>query len=262
MGDNLASIKHIFLVLSGKGGVGKSTIATQLALGLVHHGKKVGILDVDICGPSIPHMLKLTGKDVHQCSEGWVPVYTDESQMLAVMSIGFLLKDGNDAVVWRGPKKNAMIKQFITDVYWKDVEYLVIDTPPGTSDEHITTVEMLQALNPDGAIIVTTPQNIAIADVRREITFCRKTNMPILGLIENMSGFVCPSCKECSNIFSSGGGESLAQHTNIPFLGCVPFDPVLTNRLESGETKFSQDATSSQVEISNIINKLIQRVES
>jgi len=261
MGENLATVKHIFIVLSGKGGVGKSTIATQLALGLVNRGKKVGILDVDICGPSIPHMLKLTGHDIHQCSEGWVPVYTDESQMLAVVSIGFLLKNTNDAVVWRGPKKNAMIKQFISDVYWKDIEYLVIDTPPGTSDEHITTVEALQTLNPDGAIIVTTPQNVAIADVRREITFCRKTNMPILGLIENMSGFVCPSCSECSNIFSSGGGESLANLSGIPFLGCVPFDPVLTKRLESGETQFNQDLTPSQVEISNIISKLITHVE-
>ena len=262
MGDNLLSVKHIFLVLSGKGGVGKSTIATQLALGLVNQGKKVGILDVDICGPSIPHMLKLTGKDIHQCSEGWVPVYTDESQNLAVVSIAFLLKNNNDAVVWRGPKKNAMIKQFITDVYWKDIEYLIIDTPPGTSDEHITTVESLQTLNPDGAIIVTTPQNISIADVRRELSFCRKTCMPILGIIENMSGYVCPSCSECSNIFSSGGGEALAKESNVPFLGCIPFDPMLTERLEKGESCFSDEESGSQVGICNIIHKLRSKVET
>lgn len=255
MTDNLSSVKHIYLVLSGKGGVGKSTIATQLALGLVHKGKKVGILDVDICGPSIPHMLKLTGKDIHQCSEGWVPVYTDDTQQLAVVSIGFLLKNTNDAVVWRGPKKNAMIKQFITDVYWKDVEYLIIDTPPGTSDEHITTVESLQTLKPDGAIVVTTPQNVAIADVRRELTFCLKTQMPIIGIIENMSGYVCPNCSECSNIFSSGGGELLAKDSGVPFLGCVPFDPLLTQRLEKGETSFEE--SPSTVEIEKIICKLI-----
>jgi len=260
--ENLANVKHIFLVLSGKGGVGKSTIATQLALGLVQQGKKVGLLDVDICGPSVPHMLNLTGQDIHQCSEGWVPVYTDDTQMLAVVSIGFLLKSTSDAVVWRGPKKNAMIKQFITDVYWKDVEYLIIDTPPGTSDEHITTVETLQSLNPDGAVIVSTPQNIAIADVRREITFCRKTNMPILGIIENMSGFSCPNCNECTNIFSSGGGEALAKHAGVPFLGCVPFDPVLTKKLERGDTSIAEADSPSQTQISAIISKLMAQVNS
>lgn len=234
----------------------------SVVLQISAHGEMdENLLDVDICGPSIPHMLNLTGKDIHQCSEGWVPVYTDDSQMLAVVSIGFLLKNTSDAVVWRGPKKNAMIKQFITDVYWKDVEYLIIDTPPGTSDEHITTVETLQTLNPDGAVIVTTPQNIAIADVRREITFCRKTNMPILGIIENMSGFNCPNCNECSNIFSSGGGEALAKHSKVPFLGCVPFDPILTKKLEHGDMSLNQNDISSQLEISKIISKLMSQVD-
>jgi len=263
MGEgNLQSVKHVILVLSGKGGVGKSTMATQIALGLVKAGKKVGILDVDICGPSIPHMLNLKGRNIHKCSEGWVPVYADEeNQQLAVMSIAFLLKNDNDAVVWRGPKKNAMIKQFLTDVYWKDVEYLVIDTPPGTSDEHISTVENLQALNPDGAILVTTPQNVATADVKRELTFCRKTKMPVLGIIENMSGFVCPTCKECSNVFSSGGGEALAEYAQVPFLGAVPIDPSLTNALDLGKKFLNEDSPTSQA-ISKIVDHLIKTCDT
>ena len=260
MSDNLKTVKHVIMVLSGKGGVGKSTVTTQIALSLVQAGKKVGILDVDLCGPSIPHMLNLQNKDVHQCSEGWVPVYADDEQNLAVMSIGFLLKDQKDAVVWRGPKKNAMIKQFLSDVYWKDVEYLVIDTPPGTSDEHISTVEGLQSLQPDGAILVTTPQDVATADVKRELTFCRKTNIPILGIIENMSGYVCPSCKDCTNIFSSGGGEALAEQCNVPFLGKVPLDPVLTHALEKGAPLENYNNSPAMQAVTNICKKLISCV--
>nr|CAH7729728.1 unnamed protein product [Callosobruchus chinensis] len=229
----LENVKHIILVLSGKGGVGKSTVSTQLALTLKENGHKVGLLDIDLCGPSIPYLLKLEGKDVHQAEGGialifrWVPVYTDEDQKLAVMSIGFLLNDRNSAVVWRGPKKTAMVKQFLTDVLWGDLDFLIIDTPPGTSDEHITVMENLKAVKCDGAVIVTTPQSIAIEDVRKEITFCKKTGIPVLGIIENMSGYVCPHCTECTNIFSTGGGQSLAQMAEVPFLGVLPIDTKL-----------------------------------
>lgn len=222
---NLAKVKHIILVLSGKGGVGKSTVTVQLAYALREAGKRVGILDIDLCGPSIPVLLNLENQEIHQCENGWVPVYTDKEQRLGVMSIAFLLANSSDPVVWRGPKKNSMIKQFLTDVYWQDIDYLIIDTPPGTSDEHISVVENIQPWNPDGAILVTTPQGVAIGDVRREIAFCRKTGVNILGLIENMSGFVCPTCSECTNIFSSGGGEALANHSKINFLGRIPIDP-------------------------------------
>jgi Mrp family chromosome partitioning ATPase len=231
----LPGVKHIILVLSGKGGVGKSTVSTQLAITLKESGYKVGLLDVDLCGPSIPYLLNLEDKDVHQCPQGWVPVYADKEQSLAVMSIGFLLKSKNDAVVWRGPKKHAMIKQFLTDVYWQDIDYLIIDTPPGTSDEHITVMENVRTLNCDGAILVTTPQAVAIEDVRKELTFCRKTGIPVIGVIENMSGFVCPTCSECTNIFSSGGGQSLASMAGIPFLGCVPIDPQVAVSGEKGQ---------------------------
>uniref|UniRef100_T1JID6 Cytosolic Fe-S cluster assembly factor NUBP2 homolog n=1 Tax=Strigamia maritima TaxID=126957 RepID=T1JID6_STRMM len=253
----LPGVKHVILVLSGKGGVGKSTVATMLAMTLKLSGKKIGILDVDLCGPSIPRMLNLEKKDVHQCAQGWVPVYADEEQTLSVMSIGFLLASRDNAVIWRGPKKNAMIKQFLTDVYWGDIDYLIIDTPPGTSDEHLAVMETLHTFRPDGAVLVTTPQAVAVNDVRREITFCEKTGIPVLGIIENLSGFICPHCKECSNLFSKGGGESLANAANIPFLGCVPIDVKLAQCLEDGHSFIDKYPTSSAAEAFQIIGKTL-----
>ncbi|KAL4240476.1 Nucleotide-binding protein 2 [Mactra antiquata] len=258
MTDHLSTVRHVILVLSGKGGVGKSTVATQIALGLKHAGKKVGLLDVDLCGPSIPKMFNLEGSDVHQCPEGWLPVYMDKEQTLGIMSIAFLIENTDDAVVWRGPKKNAMIKQFLSDVVWRDIDYLIIDTPPGTSDEHITVIESLKSYCPDGALLVTTPQGVAVGDVRREMTFCRKTGIPILGIIENMSGFVCPCCGEITNVFSKGGGESLAQQSHVPFLGCIPLDPMLAASLEEGKD-FMEHYTQSPTfaALDNVIQRLI-----
>uniref|UniRef100_A0A8B9DI32 NUBP iron-sulfur cluster assembly factor 2, cytosolic n=1 Tax=Anser cygnoides TaxID=8845 RepID=A0A8B9DI32_ANSCY len=232
--SNLSGVRHVVLVLSGKGGVGKSTVAAQLALSLRHAGKKVGILDVDLCGPSIPRMFKAQDSDVHQCDSGWVPVFVDQEKSISLMSIGFLLEKPDDAVVWRGPKKNALIKQFVADVAWGELDFLIVDTPPGTSDEHISTVEALRPYRPLGAILVTTPQAVAVGDVRREVTFCKKTGLRVLGIVENMSGFVCPHCSECTNIFSKGGGEELAKYAGVPFLGSVPLDPQLSQSLEEG----------------------------
>ena len=232
----LSGVKRTILVLSGKGGVGKSTVAAQLALAFQQRGKNVGILDIDLCGPSIPKMFGVDNMEVHQCDEGWLPVFTNETQSMAIMSIAFLLTSSNDAVVWRGPKKNAMIKQFLTDVAWGNRDILIIDTPPGTSDEHITVMESLKAseVHIDGAVLVTTPQAVAVGDVRRELTFCRKAKLDILGIVENMSGFVCPNCKDCTNIFSKGGGQALAEHAKVPFLGAVPIDPNISQSAESG----------------------------
>jgi Mrp family chromosome partitioning ATPase len=171
--NRMASVKHKILVLSGKGGVGKSTFAAQLAFSLAMEGKQVGLLDIDICGPSIPRMLGLVGHEVHQSASGWSPVYVQDN--LAVMSVGFMLPSKDDAVIWRGPRKNGLIKQFLTDVVWSELDYLIVDTPPGTSDEHISIVQYLKSCNVDGAVIVTTPQEVSMADVRKEINFCRKT---------------------------------------------------------------------------------------
>lgn len=234
-------------------------MATQLAFAFQQKGLKVGLLDIDLCGPSIPKMLNLMDKEVHQCDQGWLPVFTDESQSLGVMSIGFLLTKDSEAVVWRGPKKNAMIKQFLTDVAWQDRDVLIIDTPPGTSDEHITVMENLRSVKVDGAVLVTTPQAVAVGDVRREVTFCKKAKLKILGIVENMSGFVCPNCKDCTNIFSSGGGKALADHAHVPFLGQVPIDPNLAMAAEKGQNFMTAFADSpAAIEFASIIANIGQ----
>lgn len=188
--DRMANVKHKWLVLSGKGGVGKSTCSAQIAWSLAAKGFQVGLLDVDICGPSIPRMLGLQGHEVHQSASGWSPVYVDDN--LGVMSIGFMLPSADDAIIWRGPKKNGLIKQFLTDVVWGELDYLIIDTPPGTSDEHLSIVQYLKGTGIDGAIIVTTPQEISMADVRKELNFCKKTSIAVLGVIENMADICVP----------------------------------------------------------------------
>lgn len=222
--ERLSNVKRKILVLSGKGGVGKSTVSAQLSFGFAARNMDVGLLDVDICGPSIPRMLGLMGQDVHQSSEGWSPVYVDDR--LAVMSIGFMLPNQDDAIIWRGPRKNGLIKQFLTDVSWGNLDALFIDTPPGTSDEHLSIVTYLQESSVDGAVVVTTPQEVSLADVRKEINFCKKVNLPVLGVIENMSGFCCPKCGHEEHIFSpsTGGAEAMCKMMGVPFLGRVPLD--------------------------------------
>ncbi|KAK9480857.1 P-loop containing nucleoside triphosphate hydrolase protein [Lipomyces japonicus] len=252
---SLANVKHIVFVLSGKGGVGKSSITTQLALSLVKLGHKVGVLDIDLTGPSLPRMFGLEAKKIHQSSQGWVPVYIDSSKKLCLMSIGFLLKDRGDSVVWRGPKKSAMIRQFVRDVVWGDLDYLLIDTPPGTSDEHISIMEQLKDAHPDGAVLVTTPQAVATADVRKELSFCQKVNLDVLGVVENMSGFLCPHCSECSHIFSQGGGEKLANQYEVPFLGAVPIDPSFVLMIEEQHAKDSRNSEGQNASQTSLLEK-------
>ncbi|KAF8215988.1 cytosolic Fe-S cluster assembling factor CFD1 [Mycena galopus ATCC 62051] len=235
----LQSVKHIIIVLSGKGGVGKSSVSTQLALNLYQSTPtaRVGILDVDLTGPSIPRMLGLDGHGVHQSSDGWVPVYADgAAARLACMSVGFLLKKKGDSVVWRGPKKNGMIRQFLSDVRWGDLDYLVIDTPPGTSDEHLSLLEHMAPVHSRlSSVIVTTPQAVALMDAMKCLSFTRAVNLPVLGLIENMSGYVCPCCGEISNVFSTGGGEEMARREGLKFLGSLPVDTELVSLLDASE---------------------------
>ena len=228
---SLAKIKRIVLVLSGKGGVGKSTVAVNLATELAREGKRVGILDVDIHGPSIPSMLGLEGTTIMSNSNAIMPVKFTLN--LSVMSIGFLLRNQGDAVIWRGPLKYSVIKQFITDVDWGELDYLVVDSPPGTGDEPLTIAQM--TAKKAVAVIVTTPQRVSIDDVRKCVNFCRKLELPVAGIIENMSGFVCPSCGERIDIFDSGGGESLAKEMAIPFLGRIPIDTGVVHSCDSGE---------------------------
>ncbi|GAA5887243.1 hypothetical protein JCM5296_004574 [Sporobolomyces johnsonii] len=276
----LSSISHILLVLSGKGGVGKSSVSVQLALSLLASDPslRIGLLDVDLTGPSLPRMLGLEGKDVHSSHDGWVPVYLDARMVaqraaeeageeprqeraqgggvLACMSIGFLLKSSRESVVWRGPKKNAMIKQFLGEVRWGELDYLIVDTPPGTSDEHISLLETLRPLlvarpSPSpplptlSSLLVSTPQALALLDVSKELSFVRRTKLPLLGLIENMSGYVCPHCGDVVGVFGQGGGEDFCRREEerkdstvegegggCRFLGRVPIDRELVALLD------------------------------
>uniref|UniRef100_UPI00358F7A01 cytosolic Fe-S cluster assembly factor NUBP2 n=1 Tax=Myxine glutinosa TaxID=7769 RepID=UPI00358F7A01 len=240
-------VRCVLLVLSGKGGVGKSSVSVQLALSFLSLGKKVGLLDADLCGPSIPLMIGAHGKNVQRGPDGWLPVRAGPSASLSLMSVAFLLSNKDDAIVWRGPKKTAMIKQFLSDVQWGDLDILIVDTPPGTSDEHLAVLEGLRGHPVYSAVLVTTPQAVSVGDVRRELTFCHKTGTKVLGIVENMSGFVCPHCAECTNIFSQGGGESLAKECDIRFLGSVPLDPSLALTLDK-DRDFSCAATEGPAE--------------
>jgi len=231
----MASVKHKIVVLSGKGGVGKSTFTSVLAHGLASdQNNQVGLLDIDICGPSAPKILGVEGELVHQSGSGWSPVFVEEN--LSVMSIAFLLSSPDNAVIWRGPRKNGIIKQFLRDVDWGELDFLVIDTPPGTSDEHLSLVQYLSEANVDGAVLITTPQEVSLVDVRKEIDFCHKVKLPIIGVVENMSGFVCPSCHKESVIFppTTGGAEKLCEDYNIPFLGKLPLDPKVGRCCDEG----------------------------
>lgn len=235
----LANIKHKLLVLSGKGGVGKSTFTTMLAHAFASNpANTVGIMDTDICGPSIPKMMGVETETIHVSSTGWEPVWVSEN--LGVMSVQFMLPNRDDAVIWRGPKKNGLIKQFLKDVEWGEMDYLVVDTPPGTSDEHLSVNSYLKESGIDGAVLITTPQEVSLLDVRKEIDFCRKAGIRILGLVENMSGFVCPNCTHQSEIFraTTGGGRRLAKETGIPFLGAVPLDSRIGMACDFGESFF------------------------
>ena len=228
--SRLGKIDHKIVVLSGKGGVGKSTVAVNLAVALMLEGKRVGLLDIDIHGPSIPTMLGLEGETLQATEEGLLPVELGE---LRVMSLGFLLKSQDDAVIWRGPMKMGVIKQFLQDVEWGELDYLIIDSPPGTGDEPLSICQLIEKL--DGAVIVTTPQKVAAVDVRKSITFCRKLNVPVLGVVENMSGFVCPKCGEITHILPSGGGRHIAEDMTVPFLGALPLDPKIAQACDDGQ---------------------------
>jgi Mrp family chromosome partitioning ATPase/predicted Fe-Mo cluster-binding NifX family protein len=229
--QRMAQIQHKILVLSGKGGVGKSTVAVNLAISLSLAGKRTGLLDIDIHGPSVPKILNLEDRLAHSAVEAILPIEVGAN--LKVMSIAFFLTSPDDAVIWRGPMKYQMIKQFLKDVEWGELDYLIIDSPPGTGDEPLSIIQLLE--NADGAVVVTTPQEVALADVRKSITFCRSLNLPVLGVLENMSGFVCPKCGERTDIFKSGGGENMALMTSVPFLGRIPIDPQIVEACDAGQ---------------------------
>ncbi len=250
--SRLCRVRHKVIVLSGKGGVGKSTVAVNLATALMMSGKHVGLLDVDIHGPSIPTMLGLERETIQGSEEGLLPI---DIGGLKVMSMGFLLRNQDDAVIWRGPMKMGVIKQFLKDVVWGDLDYLIIDSPPGTGDEPLSVCQLIGTL--DGAVIVTTPQKVAAVDVRKSITFCRRLQVPVLGVVENMSGFVCPKCGEVTQVFLSGGGKRIAEDMNVPFLGAIPMDPKIAEAGDSGRASLGQDSASP---MARAMSEIIMRI--
>lgn len=258
--ERLTDVKNKLLILSGKGGVGKSTVTSLLsrALSQTYEEKNFGILDIDICGPSQPRMFGLLGEQVHQSGSGWSPVYIEDN--LSLMSIGFLLGSQDDAIIWRGPKKNGMIRQFLSEVDWGQLDYMIIDTPPGTSDEHLSAVTYLSNTTGNwGAVLVTTPQEVSLLDVRKEISFCKKLNVPIVGVIENMSSFICPQCTTESEIFpkTTGGAAKMCTEMDVPFLGSLPLDPKITKCCDLGHNFIVDHAENPAVVA---INEIVKKV--
>ena len=259
--NNLRKIKHKILVLSGKGGVGKSTVSANLAVALSKKGYEVGILDIDIHGPSIPKMLGVEDKRPDVTEKGISPVFY--SPKLKVMSMGFLLQDKDSPVVWRGPLKMTAIKQLIGDFSWGNLDYLIVDIPPGTGDEPLSIAQLIP--NCDGTIIVTTPQDVALVSVRKSINFVKKMNIPIIGIIENMSGFKCPHCGKSVDIFKTGGGLKASKDFDISFLGKVPLDSQIVETGDSGEPFVVEyngsEAAKSFVKIVENIEKIVNKKE-
>ncbi|MDD5170055.1 MAG: Mrp/NBP35 family ATP-binding protein [Syntrophales bacterium] len=228
--ERMDRIKHKIMVLSGKGGVGKSTVAANIAVALALEGRRVGILDLDFHGPSIPKLLNVEDRRPGSDGKSFLPV--EYSYGIKVMSMGFLLPTENSAVIWRGPLKMGAIKQLLSEVNWGDLDYLIIDFPPGTGDEALSAAQLLP--ESDGAIIVTTPQDLSLTDVRKSIDFCRQVKVPVIGVIENMSGLVCPHCQGVIDVFKRGGGETMARETGVPFLGRIPIDPLIVESSDKG----------------------------
>ncbi len=224
----LSNIQHVLVVMSGKGGVGKTTVAANLAMCLAETGKKVGLLDVDIHGPNIPKMLGIEEKSVTGSELGMLPVKVNEN--LSVLSMALLSGARDSPIIWRGPLKMGVIRQFLSEVVWGALDYLVVDLPPGTGDEPLTIAQLLSKRA--GAVIVTTPQEVALLDVRKSINFAKQLNMPVAGIVENMSGFVCPHCQKDVALFKTGGGKRIAMEASVPFLGAIPFEPQI---VESGD---------------------------
>ncbi|MGM0427555.1 MAG: P-loop NTPase [Thermodesulfobacteriota bacterium] len=240
---NLAKVGRKLLIMSGKGGVGKSTVASYLALLLARHGKKVGLLDVDLHGPTVARLMDVQGGFDMAEAEGVARPYRF-SDNLSIVSLEMVLGDKDTAVIWRGPMKIGAIRQFISDIEWGALDFLVVDSPPGTGDEPLTVAQTI----PDAeALIVTTPQEISLADVRKSINFCRQVGLKILGVVENMSGFACPHCGESVPLFGTGGGAEMAAQLNVPLLGQLPIDPRMVDAGDRGDLKGLADRSELEI---------------
>jgi len=238
--QRLGTIRHRVVVMSGKGGVGKTTVAVNLAVALSAGGKSVGILDADVHGPNVPKMLGLNGLGPVMGESGLSPVMASEN--IKVMSMAFMLPDEDTPVVWRGPIKHTVFKQFLAEVDWGELDYLIVDLPPGTGDEPLSIAQLLG--EPLWAVVVTTPQDVALLDSRKSVVFGRNLNMKVLGIVENMSGFTCPHCGERIDLFKTGGGERSSRDLHVPFLGAIPIDPTVVIAGDAGTPVVSKDPGS------------------
>ncbi len=256
-----AKIRRKVAVMSGKGGVGKSTVAANLAIAFAGHGpaNRVGILDADIHGPSIPKLLGLSGERLQIGSQGIFPVIGPLG--IRVVSMDFLLPEAEAPVIWRGPLKMTAIRQFLCDVVWGELDVLVIDLPPGTGDEPLSIAQLLP--NIDGVIIVTIPAELSQIVVKKAITFANRLNMPIIGVMENMSGFICPHCGTKTDIFRSGGGKRVAQEMGVPYLGSIPIDQSISQDSDRGEpfilTNPESTASRAFLDITRDISEFLEK---
>jgi ATP-binding protein involved in chromosome partitioning len=252
-------VKHVILVLSGKGGVGKSTVSTNLASALAAHGRQVGLLDLDIHGPNIPKMLGIEDQRPAVLENCMEPVHVTGN--LSVMSMAFLLPDTSSPVIWRGPMKMAVIQQFLSEVNWGSLDYMIVDLPPGTGDEALSIVQL--APNVQGAVIVTTPQDVAVLDAVKAVKFIEKLELPVIGIIENMSGMICPHCGESIDLFGRGGGEKAAEDLGVPYLGSIPLDPAMVKAGDEGRPYVLRHAdTPTWKAVDTVMKNLVKRVES
>ena len=252
--ENMSKIKQVFLVMSGKGGVGKSTVAVNLAYTLALKGKKTGIMDIDLHGPNIAKMLGIEGKTILSDEFGIVPVKVNEN--LKAISLALFGTKQDAPFIWRGPMKSGAIKQFLSDVHWGELDYLIIDSPPGTGDEPLSVCQFIPKIS--GAVIVSTPQDVAVLDARKSIQFARELRIPIAGIIENMSGYFCPHCQKEVNLFKKGGAENAAEEMHVPFLGRIPFDPEMVELGDRGTPFVSHQSGSLSVKAFEEIVRLIE----
>jgi ATP-binding protein involved in chromosome partitioning len=253
----LSKIKHTIIVMSGKGGVGKSTVSVNLAVGLSMRGYEVGVLDGDIHGPNIPKMLKLEDVALTADDNGIYPAIVPPH--LKVMSMAFLSPNRDQPIIWRGPMKMSALRKFIEDVYWGDLDFLIVDLPPGTGDEPLTIAQLIP--NADGSIIVTTPQDVALLDSRKTVVFSEGLKVPVLGIIENMAGLHCPHCDKEIDLFKIGGGEKAAKELNVDFLGRVPIDPDVVNTGDEGVPIVAANPDSPAAKaFDGIIEKVVESI--
>lgn len=256
LAERMKLIKHKIVVMSGKGGVGKSTIAVNIARALADKGYQVGLMDTDIHGPNVAKMLGMD-EQLFQNDDGIEAPLLGNN--LKVVSVAMAGNDADSPIVWRGPLKMGFIKQLLADVNWGALDFLVVDSPPGTGDEPLSVCQLIPEI--DGSVIVTTPQEVAVLDSRKSVNFSKQLNVPVLGVIENMSGFVCPDCSSVHNLFGTGGGEKAAEELEVPFLGRIPIDQKIMEAQDKGQDIFKTHPESEAVKVlAGIVDKLAESV--